>query len=123
MLGTFITFGVIFSIILYGVAHYAWVMPQQEQSRELAGRLRTLRTAVRSKSSKAGSDLIQRETKGTFGFLTAFFDWLGLQRRLQVMIRQADLKYKATDVLALSVIAAVVTYLILGLFLDIYLLR
>jgi tight adherence protein B len=123
MLGTFITFGVIFSLILYGVAHYAWVIPQQEQSRELAGRLRDLRTAVRAKSSKSGSDLIHRESKGTFGFLTAFFDWLGVQRRLQVMIKQADLKYKATDVLALSLIGAVVMYLILGLFLDLYLLR
>src|SRR5689334_22000685 len=114
MLGTFITFGVIFSLALYAVAHYIWVMPQQEQARELAGRLRDLRTAVRAKSSRSGSDLIQRESKGTFGFLGAFFDWLGVQRRLQVMIKQADLKYKATDVLALTVISAVVMYLLLG---------
>jgi tight adherence protein B len=122
MFSTFIIFGVIFSLILYGVAHYAWVIPQQEQSKELAGRLRDLRMATRSKA-RTGSDLIQREAKGTFGFLSAFFEWAGVLRRLQVMIKQADLKYKATDVLALSVISAVVIYLLLGFVLDLYLLR
>jgi len=122
MFGTFITFGIIFSIILYGVAHYAWVIPHQEQSKELAGRLRDLRTATRSKS-RSGSDLIKREALGTFAFLAKFFEWAGVLRRLQVMIKQADLKYKATDVLALSVITAVIIYLILGFVMDLYLLR
>ena len=122
MLSTFIEFGVIFSLILYAVAHYAWVIPQQEQAKELTGRLRDLRMATRSKV-RTGSDLIQREAKGAFSFLSTFFEWLGVLRRLQVMIKQADLKYKATDVLALSVIGAVVVYLVLGLFLDLYLLR
>jgi tight adherence protein B len=122
MFGTFITFGIIFSIILYGVAHYAWVIPQQEQAKELAGRLRDLRMATRSKT-RTGSDLIQREAKGAFSFLSAFFEWAGVLRRLQVMIKQADLKYKATDVLALSVIGAVVVYLGLGFVLHLYLLR
>jgi len=122
MFGTFITFGIIFSIILYGVGYYAWVIPQQEQSKELAGRLRELRTATRSKS-RTGSDLIKREAQGTFAFLAKFFEWAGVLRRLQVMIKQADLKYKATDVLALSVITAVVIYLILGFVMDLYLLR
>jgi len=122
MLGTFITFGIIFSIVLYGVAHYAWVIPQQEQARELTGRLRDLRTATRTKT-RTGSDLIQREAQGSFAFLSKFFEWAGILRRLQVMIKQADLKYKATDVLALSVISTVVIYLLLGFILDLYLLR
>lgn len=122
MFGTFITFGVIFSLILYGVAHYAWVIPQQEQAKELSGRLRDLRMATRSKV-RTGSDLIQRESKGTFSFLNAFFEWAGIQRRLQIMIRQADLNYKATDVIALSVISMVVVYLLLGFIMDLYLLR
>ena len=122
MFGTFILFGIIFSAALYAAAHYVWVIPQQEQAKELAGRLRDLRTATRSKT-RTGSDLIHRESKGTFGFLSAFLDWLGVQRRLQVMIRQADLKYKAADVLGLSIIAAILVYLLLGLFLDLFLLR
>jgi len=122
MWSTFIEFGVIFSLILYAAAHYAWVVPQQEQAKELSGRLRDLRMATRTKT-RTGSDLIQREAKGTFSFLSKFFEWLGVLRRLQVMIRQADLKYKATDVLALSVIGAVAVYLLLGLVLDLYLLR
>src|SRR5579863_3627192 len=113
MFGTFITFGIIFSLILYAVAHYAWVIPQQEQAKELSGRLRDLRTATRSKT-RTGSDLIQREAKGAFGFLSKFFEWAGILRRLQVMIKQADLKYKAPDVLALSVITALVLYIVLG---------
>jgi len=104
------------------VAHYAWVIPQQEQAKELSGRLRDLRTATRSKT-RTGSDLIQREAKGAFGFLSAFLEWLGIQRRLQVMIRQADLKYKPTDVLALSIISMVLVYILLGFVLDLYLLR
>lgn len=122
MLGTFITFGIIFSVILYGAAYYAWVIPQQEQAKELAGRLRDLRTATRTKL-KSGSDLIQRESTSSFAFLAKFFEWAGLVRRLQVMIRQADLKYKAADVLALSIISTVVVYVILGFVLDLYLLR
>jgi tight adherence protein B len=119
---TFIIFGVIFSAILFGVGYYAWVIPEQDQAKELSGRLRDLRMATRSKL-RTGSDLIQRETKGSFAFLSRFFEWAGVLRRLQVMIKQADLKYKATDVLALSVISAVVVYLILGFVLDLYLLR
>ncbi len=122
MFGTFITFGIIFSLILYGVAHYAWVIPQQEQAKELNSRLRDLRMATRSKV-RTGSDLIQREATGTFSFLSKFFEWAGVLRRLQVMIKQADRKYKATDVLALSVITTVVVYLLLGFVLDLYLLR
>ncbi|HEY3839335.1 MAG TPA: type II secretion system F family protein, partial [Bryobacteraceae bacterium] len=122
MFGTFITFGIIFSVILYGVAYYVWVIPQQEQAKELSGRLRDLRTATRSKV-RTGSDLIQREAKGTFGFLSKFFEWAGVLRRLQVMIQQADLKYKAADVLALSIIGALVVYILLGFVLDLYLLR
>ena len=122
MFGTFIIFGIIFSIILYGVGYYAWVIPQQEQSKELAGRLRDLRTATRSKV-RTGSDLIHRESKGSFAFLSKFFEWAGVIRRLQAMIRQADLTYKPTDVLALSVITTIVVYLLLGFVLDLYLLR
>jgi tight adherence protein B len=122
MFGTFLTFGVIFSIVLFGVAYYAWVIPQRQQARELAGRLRDLRLATRSKVG-AGSDLIKRESTGTFAFLSTFFEWAGVLRRLQVMIRQADLQYKAADVLAVSVIAAVLFYLVLGLMIDLFLLR
>ena len=122
MFSTFILFGLIFSIVLYGAGYYAWNIPQQEQAKELSSRLRDLRTATRSKV-RAGSDLIQRETKGTFAFLARFFEWAGVLRRLQIMIRQADLKYKAADVLGLSVIITVVVYLLLGLAMHLFLLR
>lgn len=113
---------IIFSLALYGMGYYAWVIPRQEQARELDVRLRELRTATRSKS-RAGSDLLKREQRGTFSFLGDFFEWLGVLRRLQVIITQADLKYKATDVLATSIIITVVVYLVLGFFLDMFFLR
>src|SRR5215472_10142897 len=114
---------IIFSLAMFGVAYYVWVVPQQEQERELAVRLKDLRTMTRTKVSRAGSDLIQREQRGTFAFLTDFFEWLGVLRRLQTIIKQADLKYKATDVLGISILSAVGVYVILGFLMNLFLLQ
>jgi tight adherence protein B len=114
---------IIFSLAMFGAAYYVWVVPQQEQERELAVRLKDLRTMTRTKVSRAGSDLIQREQRGTFAFLTDFFEWLGVLRRLQTIIKQADLKYKATDVLGISILSAVGVYVILGFLMNLFLLQ
>ena len=57
-----------------------------------------------------------QEQRGTFAFFGDFLDWLGPARRLQDSIEQANLKYRATDVLAISVLIAGAVYLLLGLF-------
>lgn len=114
---------IIFSLAMFGVAYYVWVVPQQEQAKELSGRLKDLRTMTRAKVSRSGSDLIQREQRGTFAFLADFFEWLGVLRRLQAIIKQADLKYKATDVLGISILSAVGVYVILGFLMNLFLLQ
>jgi tight adherence protein B len=113
---------IIFSLAMFGMAYYVWIMPQNEQARELGVRLKDLRTMTRSKA-RTGSDLIQREQRGTFAFLNDFFEWLGVLRRLQTIIKQADLKYKATDVLAVSILTAVAVYVILGFLMNMFLLQ
>ena len=121
MLFFFVAF-IIFSGALFGVAYYVWVIPEQEAQRTVGIRLRDLRGAVRTRSSKA-PDLLRREERGAFAFLGDFFTWIGLLRRLQVYIQQANLKYRAPDVFVFCVILAVVVYLVLGLFLSLFFLR
>jgi tight adherence protein B len=90
-------------------------VPQQQAAQAVGTRLRELRSRSGARA-RATPDLIRREHRGTFAFLSDFVSWLGVLRRLQVTIDQADLKYRGVDVLAVSVIAAVVTWLVLGFF-------
>jgi tight adherence protein B len=113
----------IFSGALLAAAYYAFSVPRQEAAQALTGRLRDLRarSGVRTRSA---NDLIRRETRGTFGFLADFVAWVGVLRRLQEYIEQANLRYRAHDVLAVTVIVFVVSYLLLGLFgMPVFLLR
>jgi tight adherence protein B len=114
---------IIFSVALGGVAYYVWAIPQQEDERILAARLRNVRGNVRSRSRSA-PDLLRREHRGTFAFLGDIFNWIGLLRRLQIYIRQANLKYRAQDVFVLSIVLAVLTYIVLTVAgVDIFLLK
>ena len=113
----------IFSGALFGAAWYVWTVPQQEDSRMLAVRLRELRTQSRSKSAQA-PDLLRREKRGNFAVLGDLAAWIGVLRRLQEYITQANLKYRAADVFALSIALAVGTFFVLGIFgLHLFLLR
>jgi tight adherence protein B len=114
---------IIFSVALGGVAYYVWAIPEQEEARVLASRLRNVRGNIRTRSRTA-PDLLHREDRGTFAFLGDVFNWIGLLRRLQIYIRQANLKYRAQDVFVLCIVLAVLTYLILTVAgVDIFLLR
>jgi tight adherence protein B len=106
----FIAF-LIFTAAMFGAAYYVFSIPQQEAQQVLAARLRDLR--VRSGTrSKAAPDLLRRETRGSLAFLGDFISWLGVLRRLQLYIDQANLKYRAAEVAALCVLLAVGVYLI-----------
>jgi len=70
---------------------------------------------MRGRSTKA-PELLRREHRGSFAFLGDLVTWVGMLRRLQVTIEQADLKYRAADVFGLSVVLGVGTFLILSLF-------
>lgn len=99
----------IFSVALGAAGYYAWSVPQQEEQRILSGRLRELRVSSGGRSRSA-PDLLRRERRGSLAFLGDFFQWIGILRRLQEYIHQADLKYRATEVFSLCIILAVATY-------------
>jgi tight adherence protein B len=105
----------IFTIALLIAGYYAWSVPQQQASDSLTVRLRELRTQSRS-GARAPSDLIQREHRGSLAFLGDFVAWLGVMRRLQTYIVQANLKYRAADVVGLSLALAIAFFLLFGLF-------
>lgn len=112
----------IFSIALFGVAWHVWVTPRQQAERVLDARLRGVRTG--SGANRRGpNDLIRTETRGSLAFLGDLVQWGGTVRRLQAYIDQADLKWRAADIVAISIGIFVITYLILSLAPGIFLLH
>jgi Flp pilus assembly protein TadB len=98
----FIAF-LIFSGALFGAAYMVFQVPQQEAEQVLAGRLRELR-ARSSVRSKSAPDLIKRDSRGPLASLGDFVSWLGILRRLQTYIEQANLKYRAAEVFSLCLL-------------------
>src|SRR6202022_47297 len=106
---------VVFTVALLIAGYYVWSVPEQQASEALAGRLRELRSQTRS-GPRVASDLVKREHRGSFAFLGDFFSWLGVMRRMQTYIVQANLKYRAADVVGLSVAVPIGFFLVFGLF-------
>ena len=107
----------IFTAALLGAASYAFSIPQQQESDAISTRLRDLRLRTGApRRATSGGDLLRAENKGTFSFLAQFFGWVRIAGRLQEIIDQANLTYRALDVLVVSLILFVVTYFITGLF-------
>jgi tight adherence protein B len=121
-LGFFLITGVLFSIALYAAGYYMWSVPEQEASDRLGSRLRELRAHLRSRNQKA-PELLRREHRGQFAFLGDLMTWVGMLRRLQTVIDQANLKYRAADVAGLSVALAVCCFLVTTLFGMMFFLR
>jgi tight adherence protein B len=117
MLFPFILSFVIFTIAMFIAAHYAFKMPQQATEDKLLVRLREVRgrATAGQRVRAGGSDLIRRESQGTFSFFAAFLDWVKPLKRLQQLIEQADLKYRATDIFTVSVIIFLVMFGFFGL--------
>jgi tight adherence protein B len=103
----------IFSVAMYIAAYYVWTVPQQQAEKLLAGRMRELRSHTRRDKKAPG--LIRQEQRGSFAFLGDLVTWVGVLRRLQDLIDQANLKYRAADVFAVSVALGVVVFLIMSL--------
>src|SRR5260370_930820 len=108
----FIAF-LIFTGALMAAGYYVWSVPQQHSEDVLSARLRELRASSGARSRSA-HDLVRREQRGAFAFLGDFVAWVGILRRLQAYIEQANLKYRATDVFAVCVIIAAIVYVLLG---------
>lgn len=78
-------------------------------------RLRDLRVHTRARS-KAAPDLLRQEHRGNFAYLGDFVEWVGVLRRLQTYIQQANLNHRAADVFALCLFLAGGMYMLQGLF-------
>jgi tight adherence protein B len=111
--GFFLVVGSLFSLVLYGVGYYLWSVPEHHAAEELGGRLRELRAHMRTRSK--APELLRREHRGSFAFLGDLVTWIGMLRRLQEIIQQADLKYRAADVAGLSVAIGVGAFLLFTL--------
>src|SRR4051812_37055012 len=121
-LSFFLVVGTLFSIALYAAGYYVWTVPEQEAEDRLSSRLRELRANMRSRSQKA-PELLRGHQRGSFAFLGDLVTWVGVLRRLQTVIEQANLKYRAADVFGISVALAVGTFLLFSLFGAILFLR
>lgn len=117
MLGTFLLCLVFFSVAGWLAAHYVWRIPQRQEEERLNVRMRELRARAAVQRQRTGGDLLRRESVGTFSFAT-FLDWVKPLKRLQQIIEQANLKYRATDVFTVSVILFVVIFALTGLFIG-----
>jgi tight adherence protein B len=104
----------IFSVAMYVAAHYAWAVPEKEAARQLNHRLRELRASMRSRSRSA-PELLRREHRGSFAFLGDLVTWIGVLRRLQELIDQANLKYRAADVFGVGLLLGAGTFLVFSL--------
>jgi tight adherence protein B len=104
----------IFTGALAAAGYYVWSVPQQQAHDVLAGRLRELRVSGGARS-RAASDLVRHEQRGRLAALGDFVSWIGVLRRLQELIEQANLKYRAAEVFALCVLIAASVYFALGL--------
>lgn len=111
---TFIAF-LIFTGALVAAGHYVFTVPQQEAETFLASRLRELR-ARSSSRSRTAPDLLRRETRGSLAALGDFITWLGVLRRLKEWIDQANLKYRASEVVVLCLLLSLGSYFLFGLF-------
>jgi tight adherence protein B len=109
----FVTF-LIFSGALLAAAYYVWVIPAQQAESVFAQRLRELRTRAAQRRGPGATDIVRREQRGAFSSVGDFVAWIGLLRRLQEFIDQANLKYRATDVFVVSILGGVVVFLIFG---------
>src|SRR5258708_30894883 len=121
-LGFFLITGVLFSIALYVAGYYVWSIPEQEAADRLGSRLRELRAHMRSRNQKA-PELLRREHRGQFAFLGDLVTWVGMLRRLQTVIEQANLRYRTADVFGLSVALALCCFLLTTLLRMMFFLR
>jgi tight adherence protein B len=110
----FVTF-LIFSGCLAGAAYYVWVAPANRDAEILRQRMRELRSRTNQRRGGGGADIIRREQRGSLAFIGDIVAWVGVLRRLQEFIDQANLKYRAADVLGVSIVLGIIVYLFLGL--------
>jgi tight adherence protein B len=106
----------LFAGALFAAGYYIWSVPEQQAEHAMAARMRDLRANMRSGGARTESTLIRREHRGSFAFIGDLVKWVGILRRLQELIEQANLKYRAADVFGLSIMLSLGTFLVLQVF-------
>jgi tight adherence protein B len=101
----FLVVAVLFSVALLIAGHYIWDVPEQQAERALGHRMRELRAYTRGRTRTA-PELLRQEHRGPYAFLGDLVTWLGVLRRLQDLIEQANLRYRAADVAGISLLLA-----------------
>lgn len=119
---TFLTF-LVFAAALFGAAYYVWVIPAQQQNEVLTARLREIRARSGGRTRSSSPDLFRREQRGALASIGDFIEWVGIIRRLQEFIDQADLKYRAPEIATFCLIVFLGLYFLLGLFVPVFLIR
>lgn len=103
----------IFSGCLLAAGYLVWSLPGQQANRMLAARLREVRAQAGGRS-RAPADLIVRERAGGAAALGWFLSRLGGLQRLQEYIDQANLRYRAAEVMLASLAIGAVSFVLLG---------
>jgi tight adherence protein B len=103
----------IFTGALGAAAYYVWSVPQKHSEDILSARLRELRLSGGG-FARTSSDLVRREQRGPLAPLGDFVEWIGVLRRLQEFIDQANLKYRAPEVFAVCLVIAAAAYFLFG---------
>jgi tight adherence protein B len=106
----FLIVGILFTIALFVAAHFVWAVPEQQRARALTHRMAELRV----QTQRASPDLVRRAPRGSFAFLEDIVKWAGLVARLQDAIDQANLKYRAGNVVVLLVVLLAIGYVATG---------
>ena len=104
----------IFASALSVAGYLVWIVPQRECRRQLGGRLREVRAHLGTRSRLA-PDLVKQERRGSLAFLGDFIAWVGVLRRLQEYIQQANLTYRAADVMVVCILIAAGAWFFWGL--------
>src|SRR5581483_613249 len=104
----------IFAGALYAAGYYLWTVPERQAANMLGTRLRELRANVRARAA-GQPELLRQQRRGSFAALGDIVAWIGVLRRLQAYIEQANLKYRAADVFAISIALLVIFFLLFSL--------
>jgi len=112
-IGFFLLAFLIFAGALLTAGYVVWAAPQQRAGQMLAARLREVRAQAGTRS-RAPADLIVRERPRGLAALGRVLSWLGGLDRLQQYIDQANLNYRAPEVLLLMLAVGGVSFALLG---------
>jgi tight adherence protein B len=100
----------IFSAALLAASYYAFIFPQQREAGILADRLRQVRARAGPARSRPPADLLLKQRRGAFGVASDALSCVSPLARLQQILDQANLTYRAGDVVIVSILVAAAVF-------------